>query len=123
MSKNATFFVTSIAPLGIFSTYRYHSLTPEGEVFRSPDTGARLILAPGDYGIGHIFFQRSEDVNFRHGTHITTITGTSFTELDEFMYTFEYFGQDVFIERIDQILQIGIVYQSDLVSKFNTGSL
>ena len=116
MSKNATFFVTSIEPLGIFSTYRHHSQTSQGQVFRSSDTGARLIVAPG----GHILFQRACDVGF-HATYITTLTG--FDVEKQWVSTFDYFGQDVAIERIDERIKIGIVYQSDLVSKFNTGSL
>ena len=114
MSKNATFFVTSIAPLGIFSTYRYHSQSTEGQVFRCSDTGSRLILAPG----GHILFQRSCDVGF-HATYITSLTSSDTN--NRWVSTFDYFGQDVAIERIDERIKIGIVYQSDLVSKFNTG--
>lgn len=121
MSKNATFFCSSIQPLPIFSTYRSLKRSPKGvtisksdfpKVYRSSETGGQIAI----HRNGLVIFHRDCDGQ-SIGTHLLTLDKVNFNR--PWNHSFEYFDHKSLIQFFDGRLQIGEVYPSDLVLKFD----
>jgi len=121
MSKNATFFHSSFQPLPIFSTYRSLKRTGKAsttsksdfpKVYRSSETGCQVTI---DRNGLVIFYRHCDGQSI--GTHLLTLGKVNFNR--PWKHLFEYFDHKSLIQFFDGRLQIGEVYSSDLVSKFD----